>query len=164
MNTVYLMLGSNLGDRQGNLKLARERIQEEIGFLTVISGIYESEPWGFRHETDFLNQCLIIGSDLQAEEILSRVRGIEASLGRDHNPGTYAARVIDIDILFFNDETINQPGLIVPHQALHLRRFVLVPLAEISPDLEHPELCKSISELLEDCPDPLSVRPFLLSW
>ena len=161
MNTVFLMLGSNLGDRPGNLERAREKIIEDIGILTGISSIYESEPWGFRHETDFLNQCLIVESALQVDEILSRTQNIEVTLGRERTPHTCLARVIDVDIIFFNDEIINQTGLIVPHQALHLRRFVLVPLAEISPDLVHPELCKSISELLEECSDPLSVRPFL---
>jgi len=160
MNTVFLMLGSNLGDREGNLKLAREKIMKDIGILTGISIIYESEPWGFRHENDFLNQVLILETALQASEILTCTRNIELVLGRDHTPGTYAARVIDIDILFFNDEIINQTDLIVPHQALHLRRFVLVPLAEISPNLVHPVFQKSISELLKECTDPLSLKRF----
>lgn len=154
------MLGSNLGDRMAYLKNAREMIREGVGEITDSSSIYETEPWGFRHEIDFLNQCIVVETPLSGKEVLEKIQAIEKALGRKDVALHYAARVIDVDILFFNDEVIDEDGLTVPHRSLHLRRFVLVPLDEIAPGHIHPVLRQTASAMLYHCEDHSSVRKF----
>ena len=154
------MLGSNLGNRMDYLKKAREMIHADVGNVIEASSVYETEPWGFRHEIQFLNQCIVVETPLPETEVLQKIQAIEKTLGRKDVALHYAARVIDIDILFYNDEVIETDELTIPHRSLHLRRFVLVPLDEIAPGHVHPVLRQSVSELLYRCGDQSSVTKF----
>lgn len=157
MNTVYLLLGSNMGDSEQMLTVATNMIEKNIGKLTKSSSIYRTAAWGNEDQPDFLNQIIIISSSLSSSNILKEMFGIEKEMGRVRTTKN-AARVIDIDMLFFNDEIIQTETLTVPHPQIQNRRFVLVPLAEISPDFQHPLLKKSSLELLSICSDKLNVQ------
>jgi 2-amino-4-hydroxy-6-hydroxymethyldihydropteridine diphosphokinase len=148
MAEVYFSLGSNEGDRLNSLVKATKLIDSLIGKIKQFSSVVESEPWGFKTETSFYNMVLWVETDLEPQQILSKVLDIEASLGRIRHGKVYTNRIIDIDILFYNSEMIHSDNLVIPHPLLHLRKFVLQPLAQIAPGLSHPVLHASISELL----------------
>jgi len=158
MNTAYLLLGSNLGEREGFLSQAIESIRKSIGKVVAQSSLYETAPWGNKNQSNFLNQVICIETKLPAEELLFKILAIEKELGRKREQ-KWEARIIDIDILFFNSEIIQTPDLSVPHPYLQERRFALVPLAEIAEEFVHPVFKKSIKQLLADCKDKLPVSP-----
>jgi 2-amino-4-hydroxy-6-hydroxymethyldihydropteridine diphosphokinase len=157
-NSVFLLIGGNLGDRFKLLNQAKNDIQEKIGRINKESSIYETVAWGFESENDFLNQVILILTDLEAMEVLKMCQEIEINLGRIRKSGGYASRTIDIDILLFNSEAIDLPDLKIPHIQLHNRRFTLEPLAEIEPDFIHPVLNKTMKQLLKDCSDKSKIK------
>lgn len=149
----YLLLGGNLGDRAGLIKDAKFKISERIGDISKESSVYESEPWGFTTEQNFLNQVIVVDSGLKAIEVLDLCQKIEKELGRERNSEGYSSRTMDIDILFIDDLIINTERLIVPHKNLHKRRFTLLPLYELNSNFMHSVLNKTIKQLLLDCDD-----------
>jgi 2-amino-4-hydroxy-6-hydroxymethyldihydropteridine diphosphokinase len=153
MNRTYLSLGSNLEDRIQNLSKARSLLNKRAGEIVSVSGVYETEPWGFTSDMNFYNQVIELHTQLEPVQLLDNIQQIEKDCGRVADKVRFAPRTLDADILFFNDLICNLPGLVIPHPSLHLRRFVLVPMAEIAPGLVHPILKKKISRLLQDCPD-----------
>tara|TARA_Y100000385_G_C12765241_1_gene496856 strand:- start:103 stop:588 length:486 start_codon:yes stop_codon:yes gene_type:complete len=154
MNTVYLLLGSNLGNSKELFQQATRMLQSTVGLVSKYSSLYESPPWGFQHENNFINQALKITTELPPLEILSCCLSVEQQLGRSRQSSAkYQARTIDIDILLFNTESVNEKDLIIPHKHLHNRRFALLPLTEIGPNQIHPKLDKTISQLLYSCSD-----------
>lgn len=157
MNIVYLLLGSNLGKPLIQLKETEKRINSEIGRVIKKSHLYKTAAWGKIDQPDFYNQILIVETSFDAENLLNKILSIETDMGRKRSL-KFAPRTIDIDILFFNDEIINNPNLKVPHPLIAQRRFVLVPLNELSPAYFHPVLNKTISELLDICVDMLDVE------
>lgn len=159
MNTAYLLTGGNIGDRMNYLLRAKEAISKNCGRVLKQSSVYETAAWGNENQNAFLNQVLKIETPLNAVELLNAVLQIEQQLGRKREQ-KYGPRTIDIDILFFNEEVINQHGLKLPHPELQNRRFVLVPLNEIAADRMHPVLRKPVSQILEECSDPLTVHKF----
>jgi 2-amino-4-hydroxy-6-hydroxymethyldihydropteridine diphosphokinase len=160
MNTdVFLSLGSNDGDRQGNLEETIRRIGKEAGTIVKTSSVYRTAAWGKTDQPDFLNQAIQLETSLTPGELLEKILAIEHSLGRVRTE-KWAMRTIDIDILLFGQRTINSPHLSLPHPELANRRFVLVPLNEIAPDYFHPVLKKTIRTLLAECPDQLSVTRY----
>ena len=130
MNTVYLLLGSNMGDSNKRLSDARKMIEKTIGEVAKISSIYRTAAWGKEDQPDFLNQIVVATSKLSADNVLKEIFSIEKEMGRIRTFKN-AARVIDIDILFFNDDVIDTESLTVPHSQIHNRKFVLTPLVEI---------------------------------
>ena len=157
MADLILLLGSNLGDRLEYLSKAIHHLQESIGPITRISSVYETAAWGHTEQEAFLNQVLELKTDLLPERVLHETQRIEKLIGRVHLE-KWGPRVIDIDILFYAHHIQTAPALSIPHPQLHLRRFTLMPLAEILPDFIHPTLRKSICRLLDECPDQLPVR------
>jgi 2-amino-4-hydroxy-6-hydroxymethyldihydropteridine diphosphokinase len=157
MNIIYLLLGTNLGNRQLFLQQAIYYITERIGEIIQQSALYETQAWGNTTTPDYLNQVLKIESSFDAHDILRKILIIEQELGRVRKE-KWGARVIDIDILFYNQDTIHTPNLIVPHPHLHERRFTLEPLSEIAPELIHPLLKKNILSLKENLIDDLIVK------
>jgi 2-amino-4-hydroxy-6-hydroxymethyldihydropteridine diphosphokinase len=153
LHKVYLGIGTNLGDREKNLRDSIVKIEKHIGRVLRSSPVYETAPWGFDAENDFLNIVAEVETSLSPDEIMKQILMIESTLGRDRDQDRYSSRVIDIDILLYDDLVIDQKGLKVPHRLMHERRFVLVPLCEIAPDIIHPVLKKSISSLLTACRD-----------
>jgi len=158
-NYVYLLLGSNLGDRLQVMQTARELIQKEIGEIHAVSSVYETAPWGVLDQPAFLNQVVKIQTELKAEEVLRIILEIEHELGRVRYE-RWGARVIDIDILYFRNLILDSARLTIPHPRLHERRFTLIPLAEIAPDYVHPILNRSSLQLLASCPDDSEVKIF----
>lgn len=159
MPKVYLLLGGNLGDRTLYLQQARESINRQVGTLTCSSKVYETAAWGKIDQPNFLNQVLEVQTELTPEKVLQSINAIEHELGRVRQEH-WGARVIDIDILFHDDLVLQTQRLTIPHPQLHLRRFTLLPLAELAPELKHPVLGKSITQLLQECPDELEVWEF----
>ena len=161
---VYLQLGSNEGNRIQNLLLALNFIKSAIGEIVKESSVYETEPWNMPDEEEyFLNQIVVVETELTPQKILELIKDYEKKHGRklnDRNRKNYDNRVIDIDILFYDDIILNTGKLIIPHPLLHTRRFVLVPLNEICPDLIHPILNKPVNELLEETMDNNKVIKF----
>jgi deoxyguanosine kinase len=161
MNKVYLSLGSNRGGRAANLKNAINLLIEWVGDITLVSSQYETPPWEMEDETDFLNQVLLVETDLPAEQLIDTIILIETMMGRQRTTKKYEPRKIDIDILFFNEEIINADELTVPHPLIQERRFVLQPMSEIAPEFIHPVLKKKIAQLLDECPDKSEIRKFV---
>ncbi|NLJ08616.1 MAG: 2-amino-4-hydroxy-6-hydroxymethyldihydropteridine diphosphokinase [Sphingobacteriales bacterium] len=158
-NRAILSLGSNLGDRLMNLHTAMKLLTADTGELTINSSVYETEPWGLKEQPDFLNMVVGIETELSPQQLLSEIKYIEDELLREKSI-RWGSRSIDIDILFFNDLVINSDILTIPHPEIANRRFVLVPLAEIFPDLIHPVLKKPVNSLLVNCSDPSEVKLF----
>jgi len=153
-------MGGNMGDRVAFIDSAQNQIIKQIGIVLSESKIYESEAWGLEDQQNFLNKVIIVESGLFALDILNKCLEIEKSLGRERLE-KWAERKIDIDILYFNSETISESHLTVPHPEIQNRRFVLVPLCEVSTDYIHPTLQKTNIELLEKCTDSLKVWEYL---
>jgi 2-amino-4-hydroxy-6-hydroxymethyldihydropteridine diphosphokinase len=153
MKIVFLGIGTNLGNREGNLKQAVAGIENFPGDVLQSSSIYETEPWGFQVEEEFLNMVVKIQTDLSPDALLGNIHILESTLGRVRETKGYISRLIDIDILFFDAQIINEEHLKIPHPLLHKRKFVLIPLCEIEPGMIHPGLGKTIGELLQICKD-----------
>ncbi len=159
MNEIYLSLGSNQGDRIENLREAVKNIEKQIGQTIKVSSYYETEPWGFTDDTNFINQVIKIKSDLTPDTILEKSLEIEKVLGRKRLPSKqrYSSRNIDIDVLFIDDMVIDTENLTVPHAHIHKRNFVLQPMCEIDSSFVHPTMQKKISQLTEECVDDMRV-------
>jgi len=160
MARAFLGLGSNLGDRLALLRSASKRIGSLVGtHIVKVSGVYETEPFGVREQPDFLNAVLEIETTLRVEELHGKLKGIEREMGRVERQ-KWGPREIDIDLLFFDSLRIRTGALAVPHPGNGQRRFVLEPLAEISPEFLDPESGLTVSMLLEKCSDHGSVRKY----
>ena len=157
MSLAHLLIGGNLGDRKENLLIAISLINEQCGALTKSSSIYETEAWGKTDQPSFLNQALEISTSLNARQLMRKILKIEKEMGRVRKE-KLGPRIIDIDILLFENQIHDLRFLKIPHPEMQNRRFVLVPLAEINSTLQHPVLKKTIAELLEECPDNLEVK------
>lgn len=164
MSTVYLILGGNLGNRYRYIKRARTEIEQQVGKVLKVSGIFETEAWGYQDNKRYLNQVLKVDTTLSAVELLEKVLSIEKLIGRRRTGNKFEARTIDIDLLLYNYEIIENEQLTIPHPLMLQRRFVLVPLAEIAPNLKIPGTGKKVVELLALCPDKSEVKPFVLEY
>lgn len=154
MAMVYMSLGTNLGNKAYNLNRAAEEINRCIGEVTSLSSFYETAPWGFSSEHTFLNAALGVRTSLPPHEVLRRTQAIERELGRTRKSvdGVYADRLIDIDILFYDDLVLHSRELIIPHPHIGDRLFVLDPLAEIAPHLVHPLTGQTIAQIRQNLP------------
>lgn len=157
MNNAYLLLGGNLDDRKSNLAMARKEISNHCGEIVRQSSIYETEAWGMRDQPAFLNQAIVLATSLNARQLMRRLLKIEKSMGRVRKE-KLGPRLIDIDILFFNQEVQNISFLQIPHPELQNRRFALLPMNEIAASLVHPVFNKTVADLLKECPDESEVK------
>jgi 2-amino-4-hydroxy-6-hydroxymethyldihydropteridine diphosphokinase len=153
MAVSWIILGSNLGDRKDNLNRASCSIEERVGSILARSSFYESEPWGFNAPTWFINQVIKLETWLEPLAMLGELKSIEEEMGRKRVPGGYSSRIIDLDILFYENVQIREQSLTIPHPRIQDRAFVLYPLLELDGDLLHPGLNLSVRSLLADCPD-----------
>jgi len=157
MEQIFLGLGTNVAPKEAYLSEVKIAIEEEVGPIVRASSLYETAAWGKTDQSDFMNQVIEIRSQLSPIELLDTVLAIEKKMGRVRVE-KWAERIIDIDLLFYGQEMIQAPRLIVPHPFISVRNFVLAPLVEIAPDFIHPLAQQSISVLYQACPDQLGVR------
>lgn len=160
MKIVFLGIGTNLGNREVNLKKAIGRIEEFIGPVLQYSSVYKTEPWGFQTDDEFLNQVVRVETVLTPSGLLGRILMIESLLGRVRSRQRYSSRLIDIDILLYEDLILDSETLKIPHPLMYDRKFVLIPLCEIASEMIHPALKKTIAELLEICKDKSEVKKY----
>lgn len=154
MNFAVILLGANLGDKQAMFVQVEEMLSQHIGTIVKKSSYYQSNAWGFESNDKFLNQIIVVETEFSAHDTLLRCQAIETKCGRTRSQKSgYESRVIDIDILYFNNDIVDSDDLIIPHPLLQQRRFALMPLVEVLPEYIHPILMKSNSQLLDDCPD-----------
>ena len=147
MFNVFLLLGSNLGRRELSLQKAIAYIGQEVGSVVKQSSVYETQAWGKTDQPDYLNQVIIVKTNLTPREVLKSILQIELNMGRERKE-KWGERIIDIDILFYEDMIVNEADLVIPHPELQNRRFTLAPLAQIAPDWVHPVLNKTMFTLL----------------
>ncbi len=159
MTKAYLLTGGNTGDREKNLLAAIVHINQHCGLITNSSSLYETAAWGNTEQPAFLNQALEIETELTAPQLMRRILKVEKLMGRIRKE-KYGPRLIDIDILLYADEIHNYQLLKLPHPEIQNRRFALLPLTEIAPDIVHPVFQKTISKLLEQCKDELAVKKY----
>lgn len=159
MNTTYLLLGSNDGERLGHIQSALIHIKNDIGSITKQSKIYETAAWGLEDQPDFLNMAIEVQTELTPEDLLKKVDEIENVLGRKRTI-KWGQRTLDIDILFYNDLNIYTNQLRIPHPFIAERRFALVPLNDIAADHILPATGTTVSQLLSECTDPLTVQEY----
>jgi 2-amino-4-hydroxy-6-hydroxymethyldihydropteridine diphosphokinase len=157
MNTVYLLLGGNAGDRMQMLTIALQQLEQACGHITERSHIYETAAWGLEDQPSFLNMAVCVHSVLSPTDFLQAIQLIENDAGRQRDI-KWGQRTLDIDILFYNQDVINTPDLVIPHPFLRERMFALAPLSEIAPQLMHPALHKTIEGLKNECTDTLPVK------
>lgn len=155
-------MGTNLGKRDINLSMARAHLGEKIGTILYASKIYETAAWGKEDQPDFLNQVIMLKTHLNPRTLLKNLQEIESIMGRQRKI-KWGERIIDLDILFYEDEVIHDEHITVPHPGIAFRKFTLLPLQEIAPKFIHPILKKTINQLLTECPDELEVWPYLPS-
>ena len=162
--SVFVLLGSNLGDRELLVNQACKMMGERCGEIVAKSRLYESEPWGFRAEHWFLNQVVKMETSLSPDALMTELLAIEKELGRDRTTPHegYVSRPIDLDILYFGDKIIETQLVTAPHPRLHQRRFTLLPLCDVAPDFVHPILKKTNLQLLDECQDTGIVKTLLL--
>lgn len=160
MENCYVLFGSNMGDKDKIFAEACLLINNRCGKVVKVSAAYESEPWGFEADEWFLNRLIVVDTELEPEAMLHELLSIEAALGRVRHLEVdgYSSRTADLDILYFGQRIIDTPTLSVPHPRLHLRRFALLPLCEVAPNLVHPVFETTQVELLQLCPDNSIVR------
>lgn len=159
MGDIYLLLGTNLGNRENNLQIAKEQLTAHQLTIKKESSVYETAAWGLEDQPSFLNQVVIVDSNKNPERILIIINIIEALMGRVRNE-KWAQRLIDIDILYYGNFIVDKPSLKIPHPEIQNRRFTLLPLVELCLDYIHPVLNKTQSELLNECPDYLNATIF----
>jgi len=158
METLVLLLGSNMGNKAQNINDAIQLIEKNIGKIDQKSSVYETEPWGNSDQDSFYNQAVLLHSSIAPNELLQKCQAIELQLGRDRTKEQkWLSRTIDIDILIYGNQIIKTPNLKVPHPELPNRNFALIPLMELLPEFEHPELKKPIDELYFESLDELEV-------
>lgn len=151
MVNAYLALGTNIGNKRRNMITAAALLAERAGDVLALSGFYETEPWGFRSDNTFLNAALQLETSLSPQELLKITQQIEAEMGRTRKSnGVYHDRIIDIDILFYDDLILQTPELTLPHPLMHKRLFVMEPLMEIAPHVVHPIFKKTVVSLMEE--------------
>ena len=156
MYKAALLLGTNLGEREKNLEKARKLIEEKIGNILEESKIYATAPWGNQDQPAFLNQSILVWTLLSPEELMQQLLDIEHELGRTRDE-KWGSRIIDIDILLYEDKIVDSETLKIPHPHLHERNFTLYPLNEIAAEWEHPILKKTVNQLLKDSADTCEV-------
>ena len=156
MEKIYLLLGSNIGDRAKHLEEGRKMIEKQIGKITDASHLYETAPWGFKDQDDFYNQAVEVETNKSPKEVLTISKEIEKEVGRLSNE-KWHPRILDIDILLFGKKVLEEESLQIPHKSMHERNFALIPLMELVPELIHPKLDLTIEELFWNCEDDLDV-------
>ncbi len=154
---IFFAIGTNLGDRFANLRAALRSLPPDVE-LVAVSRIFETPPWGFADQPAFLNMAVHVRTRLEPESLLRKLKTLEVELGREQT-FRWGPRLIDLDILFYDDLVLDTPPLVIPHPRLHERAFVLVPLMDIAPDLAHPLLGKTICQLLAEV-DATGILPF----